>query len=153
MGLIFSTQFNNVTVSALQDLFEVVAPSTGPVVIHRCIISQFSDYGDAQAEGARILIIRGATTTGSASAGTANDLGLTGATFTGSVKSNSTTPATSGTPLTLHSESWNVQQAFDYLPTPETRIWVPPSGRLVVNLPANPADALSVTGTLIFEQV
>lgn len=153
MGVVFSAIFNNVAVTALQDLFEINAPSTGPVVIHRCLVSQSSDYGDAQAEGLRILAIKNFTTTGNGGAVTAVDLGCTGATFGGTVKANSTTPAVSGTPLTLHAEAWNVQQAFDYLPTPEARIWLPPSARLVFNLPAAPADSLSVSGTLIFEQV
>lgn len=154
MGLIFSAQFNNVAVTAAQDLFELNAPSTGPVVVHRCIITQTSDFGDAQSEILRILAIRGYTTSGSGgSAPTAVDLGLTAATFGGTVEANNTTAASAGSPVTLHAEGWNVAGAFDYLPTPETRIWVPASGRLVFNLPSAPADSLTMSGTLIFEVV
>lgn len=148
----FSGQFNGVAVAVAQDLFELNAPAGSPVCVHRCVITQTSDFGDAQEEILRVLIIRGFTTSGSAgTAPTAVDLGNTSQTFGGTVEANNTTVASAGTTAVLHSEGWNVRGAFDFLPTPETRLWIPASGRLVVNLPSAPVDSLTVSGTLVFE--
>jgi hypothetical protein len=153
MGIMVATTFDAVAVTAAQDLFSIVGPSLGVAIIHRCIIGQTSDFGDAQAENLRIQIIRGHTTAASGgSTATAQDLGSTGATFT-NLRVNDTTVATSGTPLTLHNEVWNVASCFDYLPTPETRIIVPNGIRCVVRLPTAPADSLTVSGTLVLELV
>lgn len=151
---IFSAQFNNVAVTAAQDFFEINAPSGIPVCLHRVIIGQTSDTGDAQEEILRILFIRGYTTSGSGgTTPTAVDLGTTGLTYGGTVECNNTTAANTGTTTTPHADLWNVRSTFDYLPTPENRIWIPGGGRLVVNLPSAPADSLTVTGTAIFETV
>lgn len=147
----WSATFENVTVSALQDLFELVAPTDQTVCIHRVLVSQNSDAGDAEAEMARVRFIRGHATSGSGgSTATPVDLGTSGATYTGTCEINNTTPASSGG-ASVHVEGFNVQAGLDYMPPPEQRIWLKPSQRLVVNLPAAPADGLSVDGTLIYE--
>lgn len=150
----YSAQFNAVAITAVQDLFELNAPSTGPVIVHRCIITQTSDVGDAAEEILRVLFIRGFTTSGSGgTTPTAAPLALDTTAFGGTVEVNNTTVASAGTTQTLHAEAWNIRGPFDFLPTPECRLWVAASGRLVVNLPSAPADSLTVSGTLIFETV
>jgi hypothetical protein len=47
---IFSASFSAVAVSAVQDVFELVAPSTSSVAIRSISLGQYSDAGDAQAE-------------------------------------------------------------------------------------------------------
>ena len=61
---VYSVQFSGVTVSAIQDLFEVVNPAAGVIFIHGYKLFQISDYGDVQAEGLPVQWIRGYTTTG-----------------------------------------------------------------------------------------
>jgi len=151
----YAATFSNVAVTAAQDLFEISAPATGIVILHRIVISQSSDFGDAQEEGLVLALRRGATTTGSGGTTVTPGVGAAmenmGPAFTGVVKANSTTPATGGTPVAFHVEAWNVRGPFDYLPTPELRLILSPSQRAVLNLTAAPADALTVSGTLNFE--
>lgn len=153
--VMFSAQFNAVAVTAVQDLFSMVAPATtGICCVHRCLITQSSDFGDANEEAPIILIKRGATTVGSGgSSVTAADLGQTAATFGGTVRANDTTVATAGTITTLHAETWNIRGPFDYVPTPENRIWLGAGIRLVFGLATAPADSITVSGTLIFESL
>ena len=151
----FSSTFSVTAVTASVDIWEIVAPATGPVVLHRCVIGQTSDVGDAQEEILPVLIKRGQTTSGSGGAPTIStgDLGLTGASFGGTLEGLNTTKATAGTILTLYSDPWNVRGSWDWLPTPETRIWIPASGRATVELAAAPADSITVSSTLIYELV
>ena len=61
---IFSASFSAVAVSAAQDVFELVAPSTSRVAIRSISLGQYSDAGDAAAELLSVLIMRGHTTSG-----------------------------------------------------------------------------------------
>ena len=59
MGRYYVCQFEDVAVTAAQDLFEVAAPSTGIVVIHKWVIFQTTDTGDAAEEILEIETVRG----------------------------------------------------------------------------------------------
>lgn len=155
MGRIYSLSFDAVAVTAAQDLFELV-PATGkPIAIHEIRIGQTSDAGDAQDELLKIKIIRGFTTSGSG--GTAsltpavmneNDTacGITNAEI------NNTTQANTGTTATLLVDTFNVRAGYLYLPTPEARPRVGAGTRVVVTITA-PADSLTMSGTIIFEEL
>lgn len=152
----YSVGVLNVNVTAQQDIFNITAPATGIVIIHRALITQSSDVGDAAEEGLAIAIRRGAAST-AGSGGTVVTPGAGGATeqagpaFTGTVRANDTTKSLITSPITLHAESWNVRTAWDFLPTPEMRPIISPSARLTVELTTTPADALTVSATLVFE--
>ena len=152
---IYVNSFQAVSVSAQVDFFEIVAPATGVVVIHRCLITQSSDVGDAAEEGLLILLDRGNTTSGSGGTAITQAAGMAmeqaGPAFTGTVEYCNTTKATAGTVTNLHAEVWNVRTAWDFLPTPELRPVLSPSQRAVFELATTPADALTVSGTLVFE--
>ena len=60
MGIMYSVEFNEVAVTAVQDLFQIEAV-TVPIVIHECTISQRTDVGDAEAE-ALLIRMRGEIT-------------------------------------------------------------------------------------------
>ncbi len=62
MGIMYSAIFEEVAVTAIQDLFEVVAAAGSAVVIHSVNITQSSDAGDAEAEMLSILMHRGTAT-------------------------------------------------------------------------------------------
>ena len=151
----YAATFTGVAVTAQQDLFEISAPATGIVIIHRCTISQVTEVGEAQEEGLQIALRRGATASGSGgttvtpAAGGAME--NSGPAFTGVVEANNTTVANTGTITTLHVEGWNVRAPFDYLPTPECRPILSPSQRAVFNLGTTPADSITVSGVLVFE--
>lgn len=150
MGRMYTASFS-ATVSAAQDLFELNAPATGVVVVHRISLGQSTDYGDAQAEQMRITIARTSTSGSGGSAVTARPMEVGDAAFAGTVEANNTTQSTIAT--VLYEESWNVQGQFLHVPTPEERIVIAPSGRICVIMRDAPADALGIQGTITFEEI
>lgn len=156
MGLMYTAQFNGVSVAggAQQDLLEIVAPSDAVVVLHQLVLSQSSDVGDAAEEGLSILFKRGATTSGSGGTSVTPVPLETGSPAAGStVEANNTSKASAGTIVTLHAENWNVRSPFVWLPPPECRIVLSPGQRMTVELGTNPADALTCSATLYFEEL
>lgn len=154
MGRIYTAVFSSVAVTAQQDFFEVNAPSDACVAIHDVHISQSTEVGDTGEEGLAILIKRGATTSGSGgSAPTAQPLEFGDPAFGGTVEVNNTTKATAGTIATLWSGNMNVRVPFDKVWTPETRPMLSPSQRLTVELATTPADSITMSGTITFEEI
>lgn len=163
IGRGYALTFENISISAAQDLF-YVKPAADKI----CLIESFylsnvggaADAGDAQEELWRLVINRlPATVTvgsgGSASAtGTLNPISTNDASagFTG--RTNDTTPATtSGTARTLHADGWNVRIPYVWMPPPEQRILVANAEAVVVKLLSTPADAVSCSGTIIVREL
>ena len=135
------------------DAFEYVAPADAVGRIRRCCLAQSSDYGDAVAEGLGVRIISGYATSGSGgSAATPRPLQKGFAAAGGSAEVMNTTVASTGVPITQHSEAINAQIGMDYRPTPEEFITISPGERVVVRVSA-PADALTISGSLIIEEL
>jgi hypothetical protein len=67
MGRIYSISFEEVAVTAAQDLFEILVPADAVMRLHSIVISQSSDAGNAQSEQLPFTIKRvtGAPTSGS----------------------------------------------------------------------------------------
>lgn len=151
---LYVASFQDVAVTTIQDLFEINAPATGVVAIHDLHISQRSDVGDAAEEILVIQLTRGYATSGSlGSTVTATPIHPADQAFGGTVEANNTTQASTGTPVSLGSYTFNIRAGFDKVWTPETRPIIGPSGRLVVELPVAPADSLTMSGTVTFETI
>ena len=154
MGRIYTSVFNNVAVTAAQDLFELVAPADSVVILHDIHIGQNTDVGDAAEELLRIELNSGYTTSGSGgSAGTAVPIDTGDAAFGGTLEINNTTLASAGTIVTHSVWIWNVRGTLDRIFTPETRLIVTPSRRVCVRLPSAPADSLTMSGSITFEEI
>lgn len=152
MGRIYTASFGGVAVTAIQDLFEVNAPSDAVVIIHSITIGQSSDAGDSEAEMKRVQISRAPTASGSGgSTPTARPHNLGDAAFGGTVEANNTAQAT-GT-VTIHEDTFNIRAGWAYRPTPEERIVMSPSERLVVELPVAPTDEITMSGSITFEEI
>ena len=152
---IYVATFAAVVVSAAQDVFEIVAPASSRLMIREIRLGQYSDPGDAQAEMLSVQIIRGYTTSGSggASVTPVNLSPVSGAAAAvATVERNNTTVAADGTGAVLLADTFNVMGGWRYYPVPEERIEVGVSQRLVVRITA-PADALTMNGTLVYEEV
>lgn len=153
MGLKYTLTFDATAFAAAVDAFEITAPSDAAVVLHSAFLGQTTEAGDAAAEMLKVQIIKGYTTSGS-SGGTAviNPL-ETGFPAPGSsCEVMNTTLANTGTAVVLHQDAFNVQIGWQYRPTPEERLTLSPSQRVVVRLSA-PADSITLNGTLIFEEL
>lgn len=151
MGRMYSATFEQVTVSAAQDLFELNAPSDAAVIVHGLTVTQSSDAGDSESEQLPVLIHRGSTSGSGGTTLTARPMEVGDAAFGGTVEANNTTQSTEGNQI--HAESFNVMAGLAIWWTPETRPVLSPSGRLIVELQSAPADALTMDGTLYFEEI
>ena len=154
MGRIYTAQFTDVAVSAIQDLFEIVAPSDAVVVVHDLHLGQRSDVGDSAEEILNIQLTRGHTTSGSGGTSVTpvpNNAG--DAAFGGTVEANNTTQAQDGTIVVLASWDWNIRGPFDKVWTPETRPVLSPGARMCVELPVAPTDEITMSGTITFEEI
>lgn len=149
-GSIYTATFSAISVTAAQDLFEIVAPAAAPVFIREIRFGQYSDAGDAAAELLSVLLMRGHTTTGSGGAGVTPVAAL-GGTSAATVARNNTTVATAGSPETILADAWNIQAGWYYPSDGELRIAIAPSQRFVVRITA-PADAITMNGTITWEE-
>lgn len=152
---IFSAPFSAVAVSAAQDVWEIVAHANTRVAIREIRLGQYSDFGDAQAEILSVTIITGFTTTGSGGAAV-TPVNLSrrtgGLSAVSTVARNNTTVAQDGTGTVVLADVFNVAAGWWYYPPEEERIIMEKSQRLVVRITA-PADALTMNGTIIFEEL
>lgn len=157
MGRFYSVPFSATSVSAAVDAFEVLAASGKPFFLHRVVLAQSSDYGDAAAEGLNVLIKRatGSYTSGSGGSTVTPAKHLTNDAAAGpTAEVNNTTQASagSGALTTVLAEAFNVQAGWEYLPVPEQRILFLPTEACIVSITV-PADAVTLSGTLVIEEL
>ena len=155
MGRVYSVNFENVAVAAAQDFFEISPADDHPVRILGLFLSQSTELGDAAEEMLRIQILRGHSTGGSGGSAQTPvpiDPGDPAAGFAAEV--NNTTIASAGTALIAHSESFNVRVGMATWWVPEC---APKANQgnttIVVRLLANPADSVTMGGTLYVEEL
>ena len=159
--MLYSATFSAISVSAAQDVFEVVAGSGNRVAIREIVLGQYSDFGDAEDELLSVQVIRGYTTSGSGGASvTPRPFNSYDRDATTTVERNNTTQASSGTAHTLIADSFNVRAGWywgvrNYVNMPnvsEYGIILKPEERAVVAVTV-PADALTMNGTIVFEEL
>jgi len=101
-----------------------------------------------------IELTSGHTTSGSAgSAPTAIPRNIGQAAFGGTVEVNNTTQASAGTIVTHYVWNWNIRVGFDKIFTPETRPRIAPGTRMCLELPAAPADSVTMSGSITIEEI
>ena len=156
MPNMYTASFSAQAVTAAVDFFELIVPSTKVAVVHEVVIGQSSDVGDAAEEILSLLFKRGVsstTGTGGTQAATPVKLETGGASAGCTFDYLNTTKMTSGTITTLRADTWNVRGPYQWIPTPETRPVLSPSERFTVELVSAPADSLTVSATLVFEEL
>lgn len=155
MARVYSVSFENVSVSASQDFFEVSPADDHPVVILALYLDQISDVGDAAEEMLRYKIIRGHTTSGSGgSSATPRPLDPGDAAAGFSAEVNNTTIASAGTAVDLHAGAFNIRAGLALIYPPEmTPVANQGNTTIVVRLMANPADAVTMSGTLYIAEI
>jgi hypothetical protein len=140
--------------TALQDLWAIVSGTNRSTRLVGCHLFQTSDLGDAAEEVLRLRIRSGQTTVGSG--GTAPtpipvDTGDAAASFTSRI--NDTTQAVSGT-IVVHAElGWNIRVDKDWWLPPPYQFTFLGARRWTVEIPAAPADSLTIGGTLWVEEI
>lgn len=156
MGRMYSVVFQAVAVTAAQDLLLLLTNATVPIKIYSVEIGQSSDAGDAQDEMLRIALKTGMTSTGSGGSAPTPVPIITGDTAAvTTARANDTTASSGGTIVVRQETCFNVRAGYIFMPVPELRPIVPAStgGRFAVNLVAAPADSLTMSGTIYFEEL
>ena len=148
MGRMYTVQFTDVAVTAQQDLFQIESLVT-PVTLHAVYLSQTSDVGDSSAENLSIRIVRATDAVTDDLATVQLDKG--DATQTADVAINETSELVTGLEI-IHSEAWNIALPFIWLPPPEMRVIGEIGNVVIVNLNTTPADSLTMSGTIYFEE-
>lgn len=154
MGKLYTVSFAAVAVTAQQDFFEINGSSTKLLCVHSIRLTQSTDVGDAQAEGLALTLLRGHSTSGSGGSAptpTPMEPNQGASSFTAEV--NNTTIASTGTAVTYYAWNWIIQAPFIEQFTPEERPWLEPSGRLVLRLSTTPADSITMSGTMVVEEI
>lgn len=154
MGHLYAAVFDAQAVTTATDLFEVTVGADRPCLIHMLDLLQTTDLGDAAEEVLRIGLYRGVTAGATGTAATEVAYADAGApTATAAVTYLRGTASTGGT--LIHVIGWNIRQPGPvFLPIPELRPRIdagqdPFSFRLI----AAPADSLTISGTLIWEEL
>jgi len=146
----YIAMFEEVAVTAKQDLFEIInTPSVRSKLISLSI-TQSSDAGDTEAEMASVLIHRSTSPGSGGALITPSPLNHDQA-FSGQVYTNNTTQGGEGTKVWAN--SFNIMNGLEKYFEPEERIVIPVAGHLVVELQANPTDSLTMSGYIVFEEL
>lgn len=154
-GRPYTLSFQNVTISAVQDLFLVLAGATKILGIQSVTLGQITNTS------VQNLRVRGQYLPVTVTNGSGGGAGTIGryvpgdAAATATARINDTTPATSsGTIVDLFDDVWNTVNGF---------IWVPPvpgrvpliglSGAFRMSLDTAPASGMVSNGTVTFEEL
>lgn len=155
-GKFYTASFKDIAVTAAQDLFEITAPSAAAVVIHGWSVSQKSEVADAAEEGLTLVTNRGvgSTTSGNGTSVTPQPTDDDTAAAAATVERNATTimAAGSGSIEELEVHAWNIRAPFIMFYPPELRPKVKASARWTLELETAPADSITMSGTLYFEE-
>jgi hypothetical protein len=154
-GRLYQLGFSNVTVSAVQDLFLLLAGASKIVAIQSVSLGQVTNTA------VQNLRVRGRylpTTVTNGSGGSAGTIGRTNpsdAAATATARTNDTTQAsTSGTAVDIFDDVWNTVNGFLWLPPIIGR---PPiiglSGAFVLSLDTAPSAGMVSNGTIVFEEL
>jgi len=148
MGRIYSVTFTAAEVgTAAQDLFQL-EPVGIPIKIIQIVLSQSSDFGDAEAENPIIKINRITDTVSSVVTPAPVDPGDNAAVTKANI--NQTSQLVTGIAL-LHVEAWNIALPFNYVPIPETRLAQAGDDAITITI-GTTADALTMHGVVYFEE-
>lgn len=146
-GRVYTALMTGASISAAKDIMRLSASSGQILLIHQVDVTQATSETDEQIE----VILQRASTDGTGTTTTIVPHQEGDPTFGGTCVHNLTADTTAG--AVLHREGFNIKAGFFWLPPPELRIVVAPSGRFVVRLPTAPSAALTVNCKVIFEVI
>lgn len=157
-GRMYTTKFKAVAVTAVQDLFEILAGTGKPLIIHGFLLSQHTEIADAQEEQLLLTANRGAGSVTSGAGGSTHTpaaLGVDDIASGATVEINNTTimAAGSGTLTELEPHAWNVRVPYPFWYPPEARPYIKPGDRWTLELESTPADSITMNGCVWFEEV
>lgn len=154
-GQIYYVSFKAIAISAIQDLFEIVAPSDGVLVIHQV---KFRQAAQETSENLRLDMIRaeGAYTSGSGGGTATITPRNTGQGASGiTAERNNTTQALagSGSLNDLEPGGLNLIPGEDTIWVPDSYPAISPTDAFIVALPVAPAASITGSATVTVELI
>jgi len=150
---IYSVTFTAAATTTTQDFVELTTGSTRKLKILGWEIGQSTEFGDAQDEAVRLELITGYTVSGSGgSSFTPLPVDPAHPAAIATCEISNTTLANTGTAKVLHATAFNVRAGHIWLPPPQLQVQVAVSDRVVLRMNSTPADSISFSGTLYFEE-
>lgn len=146
-GRIYKAIMPAIAVTTAKDLMRLSADTDHILVIHEVVLTQESLETDEQLP----VILQRASTAGTGTTTTIVAAQEGDPAFGGSCVHNLSADTTAGD--VLHREGFNLKSGFFWLPPPELRIVVSPSGRFVMRLPTAPGASTTFTGVITFEVI
>lgn len=159
MGRMYTATFKAIAVTAAQDFFEIAGPTDAVTVVHRWTLTQTTEVGDAAEEMLQITANRGVGTVTSGSGGatvTPQPIADGDPAYGGTVERNNTTIMAVGTgtlETDLEVYAWNIRVPYERIYTPEERPVISPGNRWTLELETTPADSVTISGTVVFEEI
>ena len=155
-GLTFSAVVQQLAVTAIQDLWEILVPSDAILKLTELKFSQNSDAGDSEEEFLHVSIRRVTGLPTSGSGGTTPTPRPTQSGFPASgatVEANNITQLTGGTNIVLDAFDVNVRQPELVIPIDGNQFIFSPGERLLVELETAPGDELTWTQGIKYEEI
>lgn len=152
----YTLQFNNVAVTAAQDLFALKVGASIPIKIHQFELNSESSTSPAEL---RVIIKR---MTATVTMGTGGSTGLTPASIassdttcsiTNAGTNNTSRATTSGSSTTLFAWGWNVLNGLLFVPPPE---WMPTfqvNEGCIIGLETAPGGSTTMDGYVVFSEL
>lgn len=135
------------------DFFELDAAAEKPIEIVAIFIGNKSEIGDAQEEMVAWSVVRGNATSGNGTVTTARPLDASdgAASFVAEVVSS--TPASVGTPVNLHVDTFNIRTGLQLIFPPDMRPKTQGADLLCVRLLTALADDATLSGTVYVREM
>jgi hypothetical protein len=151
---VYSIEFANVSVSAVQDLLTVFCGTSKAVKLHSIVLGQTTG---TSVQNLNISLKRLPATVTPGSGGTApvpQPVNPGDAAPTITAHANDTTRSTtSGTAQIMLSDVINTVNGYLFLPPAEDRIIAGPGQALVLSLDTAPASPMAISGTVVVEEL
>ncbi len=150
---VYTMEFSAVAVSAVQDLLALYCGASKAIKVHEVVLGQTTATVIGNL-GLTLKRLNATVTSGTGGAvGTIVPInpGDAAATVTG--RTNDTTQATATTTNIIRGDVINVLNGYQYLPPPDDRPIVEPSGAFVVSLNTAPSAAETFSGSITFEEL
>ena len=136
------------------DILEIAPYLKNPIRIISLNLHQISDFGDAQDEVLSVKWVRGMTTSGSGGTSvTPSKMNTNDTSSFSSCEVFNSTQASSGTPVVLARHGFNVRAGLERIYAPEEQMIVSYSDILCLRFEASPADAITLGGSVCFEEM
>lgn len=152
-GRKYTVTFNNVSVSAVQDLISIQSTSGMAFALHELWIGQYtaSSVGNLRFTVKRFTAAYVIGSGGSSATPVKINNGDAAATVTG--RTNDTTQTTSGTSTIIRPDVFNVINGYLWLPAPADQPVFGISSAMVISLDGPPGSAESMSGGVVIEEL